>query len=139
MGNELRTVVAADVPWDAAHREELRERIDHVLAGDATIDLQGEAFTGLLIDDGQPLQLAAAHRPVVDEVPTPDVVRAFGPTLVAAVCARPYSSLFPLLEGLGLESLTDLPPFNGTASRERIWGWSKPREATNATRKEGTG
>jgi len=34
---------------------------------------------------------------------------------------------------------TDLPPLNGTASRERIWGWSKPREATNATRKEGTG
>ncbi|NDC39512.1 MAG: hypothetical protein EBZ48_15985 [Proteobacteria bacterium] len=33
----------------------------------------------------------------------------------------------------------DLPPLNGTASRERIWGWSKPREATNATRKEGTG
>jgi hypothetical protein len=33
----------------------------------------------------------------------------------------------------------DLPPLNGTASRERIWGWSKPREAINATRKEGTG
>jgi len=33
----------------------------------------------------------------------------------------------------------DLPPLNGTTSRERIWGWSKPREATNATRKEGTG
>jgi len=34
---------------------------------------------------------------------------------------------------------SDLPPLNSTASRERIWGWSKPREATNATRKEGTG
>jgi hypothetical protein len=33
----------------------------------------------------------------------------------------------------------DLPPLNGTTSRERIWGCSKPREATNATRKEGTG
>ena len=36
-------------------------------------------------------------------------------------------------------SKTDLPPLNSTTSRERIWGWSKPREATNATRKEGTG
>ena len=35
--------------------------------------------------------------------------------------------------------VTDLPPLNSTTSRERIWGWSKPREATNATRKEGTG
>ena len=38
-------------------------------------------------------------------------------------------------QGLGF----DLPPLNSTISRERIWGWSKPREATNATRKEGTG
>ena len=34
---------------------------------------------------------------------------------------------------------TDLPPLNSTTSRERIWGWSKPREAINATRKEGIG
>jgi glycosyltransferase involved in cell wall biosynthesis len=33
----------------------------------------------------------------------------------------------------------DLPPLNSTTSRERNWEWSKPREATNATRKEGTG
>ena len=31
------------------------------------------------------------------------------------------------------------PPLNSTTSRERIWGWNKPREAINATRKEGTG
>ena len=37
------------------------------------------------------------------------------------------------------DSGSDLPPLNSTTSRERIWGWSKPREATNATRKEGTG
>ena len=33
----------------------------------------------------------------------------------------------------------DLPPLNGTTPRERIWGWSQLREATNATRKEGAG
>jgi hypothetical protein len=33
----------------------------------------------------------------------------------------------------------DLPRLNSTAPRERIWVWSKPREATNATRKEKTG
>ena len=66
VGNERRTVVAADVPWYATHREEFRERVHHVLAGDATIDLQGEASTGVLIDDRQPLQLAAAHRAGVE-------------------------------------------------------------------------
>jgi hypothetical protein len=44
------------------------------------------------------------------------------------------------LDGKGYdEPILDLPPLNSTTSRERIWGWSKPREATNATRKEGTG
>ncbi len=38
-----------------------------------------------------------------------------------------------------LPGASDLPPFNGTTSRERIWVWSKPKEATNATRKGGTG
>jgi len=37
------------------------------------------------------------------------------------------------------DRMIDLPPLNSTTSRERIWGWSKPREATNATRKEGIG
>jgi len=83
VGNELRTVVAADMPWDAAHREELRERVDHVLTGNAAIDLQSEALTGVLIADRQPLQMAAAHRPVVDEVPAPGVIRTFGPSSVA--------------------------------------------------------
>ena len=33
----------------------------------------------------------------------------------------------------------DLPPFNDTASRERIWGCHNQRRAFNATRKERTG
>ncbi len=46
--------------------------------------------------------------------------------------------LIPWLYLKGI-STGDLPPFNGTTSRERIWVWSKPKEATNATRKGGTG
>jgi len=44
-----------------------------------------------------------------------------------------------LQQQLVAPSKLDLPPLNSTTSRERIWGWSKPREATNATRKEGIG
>jgi hypothetical protein len=36
-----------------------------------------------------------------------------------------------------LEIFADLPPLSGTASREIVRDWSKPGEATNATRKEG--
>ena len=50
-----------------------------------------------------------------------------------------FSLFFPMVMGGKGQSSSDLPPLNSTISRERIWGWSKPREATNATRKEGTG
>jgi hypothetical protein len=43
------------VRWDAEYHDGFRSRVDHVLAGDATIDLQVEALTGALIDDGKPL------------------------------------------------------------------------------------
>jgi hypothetical protein len=36
-------------------------------------------------------------------------------------------------------AMNPVPLSNGTTSRERVWGWSKPREASSATRKEGTG
>ena len=42
VGNELRPVVAADMPRHPPHHEELGKRVDNVLAGDAMIDLQGQ-------------------------------------------------------------------------------------------------
>ena len=60
---------------------------------------------------------------------TASIVQAADETLLCA------NAVVPGLLTPGI----DLPPLNGTTSRERIWGWCKPREATNATRKEGTG
>jgi len=63
--------------------------------------------------------------------PSSDVValgRTRSLTGIEDVLAKPISVRF-----------VDLPPLNSTTSRARIWGWSKPREATNATRKEGAG
>jgi len=58
-------------------------------------------------------------------------------TLAESVCAEAVRKQFqPVLEAI---AKSDLPPLNSTTSRETIWGRSKPREATNATRKEGTG
>jgi len=59
--------------------------------------------------------------------------------LVQSAVATTLGALAGRLLGWEWPTAIDLPPLNGTASRERIWGWSKPREATNATRKEGTG
>jgi hypothetical protein len=61
VGNEVRTVVAADVLRHAAHGEELREGIDHVGARDPAIGLQHQALPRELIDHREPLDLAATR------------------------------------------------------------------------------
>jgi hypothetical protein len=97
VGNELRTVVAADVLRHATHGEELREGIDHVGARDPAIGLQHQALPRELIDHREPLDLAATRRAIKDEVPAPDVVRCLGPTPMTAVGTRAQTTPFPLL------------------------------------------
>ncbi len=80
VGNELRTVVAADVLRHATHGEELREGIDHVGARDSAISLQREAFSSELVDHRGPLELATARRAIEDKVPAPNFVRRLRPS-----------------------------------------------------------
>ncbi len=59
IGDELRTVVTANVTRHSSHRDQLGQRIDHVLAGDASSHLEDETFAGVFIDDRQLLQLTS--------------------------------------------------------------------------------
>lgn len=49
--HELRAVVTPDRLWDAPHREQLRQRVEHVLARLVSPDLQRQALPGVLIHD----------------------------------------------------------------------------------------
>src|ERR1700735_2367828 len=73
------------------------QRVDHVLARDAAVDLQGQALPRMLVDDRQPFELAPARRVVEHEVPGPNVILGLGASANAAVLTLPESSLFPLL------------------------------------------
>ena len=87
-GNEFRTVVAADASRDSTHGEQLRKRVDHILAGDAAIDLQRQAFPRGLIHDRQPLECRAAARVIEHEVPAPHVISTLSPDAMTAVVTR---------------------------------------------------
>jgi hypothetical protein len=97
--DEFRAVVRTNALRHAAHREELGQRVDHVLTRDATVDLQRQAFPRVLVDDREPLELASARRVIKHEVPTPDVVLALGAAVNAAILTVPESSFFPLFHG----------------------------------------
>ena len=54
--------------------DEPRQHLDDVPRANAARDLDGEALAGLLVDDGQTLQLLAVGAMVVDEVIGPHVI-----------------------------------------------------------------
>src|SRR5680860_82524 len=64
----LGSVIGANVGRDAPRLHESDELIDHVLRGDAAFTPERWALPGVLIDQGEPLQGAAAFVPVEDEV-----------------------------------------------------------------------
>ena len=97
LSDKFGPVVAANVPGHTTHREQFGERVDHILARDASVHLQAQALAGVLVHDRQPLQLATAGRPVEHEVPAPHVVGRLGPSPKASIGTRSQTTPFSLL------------------------------------------
>jgi len=72
-------LVAADVPCTPRIANNSASVSIKSFAGDTPIDLQGQAFSRVLIHDGEPLQGAPGSCAIEHEVPTPDMVPVFGP------------------------------------------------------------
>src|SRR3990170_1813358 len=94
--DEFRPVVAADVPGQAAHREQLHQHVDHPIRHDAAAHLQRQTLPRILVHDRQPLQRSAVMGTVMDEVPGPDVVFVLCSTPRTAIGAVAQVPLFPL-------------------------------------------
>ena len=95
--DELRAVVAANVPGHSTREKQLRQYVQNSVRGDAAIDLQGQALACVLVRDRKPLQRPSRSRTVVDEVPAPNMVLVFRPKTHAAVAAVTQTPLFPCL------------------------------------------
>jgi hypothetical protein len=74
--DELRSVVGTKVPWRAVHTHKARHYVDDAPGTDAPGDVNGQTFAGVLVHDGQALELLAVGAAVEDEVVGPHVVRA---------------------------------------------------------------
>ena len=97
LGDELRTVVAPDVPWRIADRRQLVQHRHHIPALAAPPHLDRQALPRELVDDREPLERTAGRRPVEREVPAPDVVGGLGRTRQDARFARAQGSSLSLL------------------------------------------
>jgi hypothetical protein len=95
-GNEFRPVVTAYVAKDTTNQHDLADQGDHIHCFDAPLDLKQQAFTGILIDQAQPLQGPTVLITVMDEVPGPDIILARSHATNTTVVAVTQTTLFTL-------------------------------------------
>src|SRR6202158_5189339 len=90
LGRELRAVVAADAVGRPSTPDRYLGQDDtNLLGGHAPACLQCQAFTGVLINQAQPLETSAVTGTIEDKVPCPNVVFPTRGTEVAAVGVLP--------------------------------------------------
>ena len=90
LGRELRAVVAADpVGRPSTPDRYLGQDDTNLLGGHAPACLQCQAFTGVLLNQAQPLETSAVTGTIEDKVPCPNVVFPTRGTEVAAVGVLP--------------------------------------------------
>src|SRR5262245_9853988 len=99
LGDELRAVVRPDVHRRSPFLHHRGQHRAHRLGRHATPDLQRQAFPRVLVHQREPLQGPAVRRPVVQEVPRPDMVLVLRRSPHAAVRAAAQPSFFPLFPG----------------------------------------
>jgi hypothetical protein len=74
VADELRAVVGAQVGRRAVQADQARKNVNHAPRADAAGDIDGQAFVGKFIDDGQAFHLLPVRAGIKDEVVGPDVV-----------------------------------------------------------------
>src|SRR3954452_6688366 len=117
LGRELRAVVAADpVGWPSAPGRDLGQDDTDLLGGHAPACLQRQAFTGILINQTQPLETSAVTGTIEDKVPGPDVVFPTRGTEVAGVGVLAVRPAWP---GIG-PRLGQLQPREPRGGRDNL-------------------
>ena len=99
LGDELRSVVGADVTGDAAQDEEVGQNVDHIDRLELAGDTDRQAFMGELVEHVEHAILASVVGAVLDEVVGPDVIALLRPQPDARSVGQPEPAAFGLLIG----------------------------------------
>ncbi len=80
----------------AVSEEQLAQHMQHVLAVEPAPDMNGQAFTGKFVDDGQHAECLAIMGAIHDEIVAPDVVSVCRPQPDARSVIQPQPASFRL-------------------------------------------
>src|SRR3989440_1063320 len=97
LGDELRSVVGADVTGDAAQDEEVGQNVDHIDRLELAGDTDRQAFMGELVEHVEHAVLASVMSTVLDEVVGPDMIALLRSQPNARSVGQPESTALGLL------------------------------------------
>ena len=110
-GDELGSVVGADVPRNAAQDEEVGQQVDDVDRSEPARHADGQALMGELVDDVEHADLAPVVSAVLDKVVGPDVITVLGPEPDTGAVVQPEAPALRL-PGWNLQPLASPDPLD---------------------------
>src|SRR5215470_6133226 len=99
LGEELRSVVGADVSGDATQDEKVGQNVDHIDRLELAGDTDRQAFVGELVEHVEHPILASVVGAVLDKVVGPDVIAVLRPQPDARSVRQPQPASFGLFIG----------------------------------------
>ena len=105
LGDELRSVVGADVSGNASQDEEVGQNVDHIDRLELAGDTDRQAFMGELVEHVEHPILASIVGAVLDKVVGPDMIAVLRPQPNARSVGQPEPAALGLLVG-NLQPLT---------------------------------
>ena len=97
LGDELRSVVGADVTGDATQDEEVGQNVDHIDRLELAADADRQAFMGELVEHVEHPIFASVMGAVLDEVVGPDMIALLWPQPNARSVGQPEPAALGLL------------------------------------------
>ena len=82
--------------WQTAQDEQVREHVDDVDRLQPSVDTDGQAFMGKLVDDVEHAILSPVMGTILDEVVGPDVIGPLGAQADAGSVSQPEPASFGL-------------------------------------------
>lgn len=105
LGQELTAVVATEVLRHAVSSDQVGQHVDHILAGDVSVHLQGQTLPGILVYNREPLERGPGFCPIKNKIAAPHVVFPFWTMAMTGIRPRTQGTFFPLFPG-------DFEPFS---------------------------
>ena len=98
-GDELRSIVGADVPGNTAKDEQVGQRVDDVDGLEPSGYADGQTLAGELIDDVEHADPAPIMGAVLNKVVGPDVIAVLGPQPDTGAVVQPEPTALRLRPG----------------------------------------